>query len=178
MPSPQTPTKAHLSFTAETAPRATIAHVAKLASSIFNNGTISRLAGLNLQQRAVLCSIVNKETRRQERSPFITPTKTANKATSVAELFTKYTAMCKQDDRLLQPLKDTEFRDVVASLETLGLVHESKARSSSLLTPSPSSRSGRNNDERQIVTVVAEKEMRESLNGAGADLLRRLLDEN
>ncbi|KAK5943466.1 AAA ATPase [Knufia obscura] len=168
---------AQLSFTAESAPRATIAHVARLASSIFNNGTISRLSGLNLQQKAVLCSIVNKETRRQERNPFMTPTKSSNKAPSVAELFTKYTSLCKRDDGLLQPLKDTEFRDVVASLETLGLVHESKARSSSILTPSSSSRSGRNNDERLIVSAVAEKEMRESLNGAGADLLRRLLDE-
>ena len=176
--SPQSPVaKAGLSFSAESAPRATIAHVAKLASSIFNNGTNSRLAGLNLQQKAVLCSIVNKETRRQERNPFITPTKSSNKAPSVAELFTKYTSLCKRDDGLLQPLKDTEFRDVVASLETLGLVHESKARSSSLLSPSSSSRSGRNNEERCFVSAVAEKEMRESLNGAGTDLLRRLLDE-
>ncbi|KAK5084081.1 AAA ATPase [Exophiala xenobiotica] len=179
MSSPQSPSaKAGLSFTAESAPRATIAHVAKLASSMFNNGTISRLCGLNLQQKAVLCSIVNKETRRQERNPFITPTKSSNKAPSVAELFTKYTSLCKRDDGLLQPLKDTEFRDVVASLETLGLVYESKARSSSLLTPSSSSRSGRNNDERCFVSAVAEKEMRQSLNGAGTDLLRRLLDEH
>lgn len=161
----------------EMAPRATIAHVAKLASSIFNNGTSSRLGGLNLQQKAVLCSIVNKENRRQERNPFITPTKTANKAPTVGELFLRYTSLCKRDDGVLQPLKDTEFRDVVASLETLGLVHESKSRSSSLLTPSSSSRSGRSNDDRQIVSAVAEKEMRESLSGPGADLLQRLLDE-
>lgn len=169
--------QAQLHLSAETAPRATIAHVAKLASSIFNNGTLSRLAGLNLQQRAVLCSIVNKESKRQGRNLFITPTKTANKAPTVGELFSKYNLLCKRDDGLLQPLKDTEFRDVVASLETLGLVHESKARSSSLLTPSSSSRHGRNNDERQIASAVTEKEMRESLSGPGADLLQRLLDE-
>lgn len=179
MCSPQSPsTKPQLSYTAESAPRATIAHVAKLAASIFNNDTTSRLSGLNLQQKAVLCSIINKEIRRQERNPFITPTKSSNKAPSIAELFTKYTLLCNKDNGILQPLKDTEFRDVIASLETLGLVHESKARSSSLLTPSSTSRSGRNNDERLVVSVVAEKEMRESLNGAGADLLRRLLDEH
>lgn len=169
--------RTHLNFSVEMAPRATIAHVAKLASSIFNNGTLSRLGGLNLQQKAVLCSIVNKESKRQGRDLFITPTKTANKAPTVAELFLKYTSLCKRDDGVLQPLKDTEFRDVVASLETLGLVHESKARSSSLLTPSSSSRNNRNNDDRQIVSAVAEKEMRESLSGPGADLLQRLLDE-
>lgn len=171
------PTRVQLNFSVETAPRASIAHVAKLASSIFNNGTASRLGGLNLQQKAVLCSIVNKESRRQGRNLFITPTKNANKAPTVGELFLKYTLLCKRDDGLLQPLKDTEFRDVVASLETLGLVHESKSRSSSLLTPSSSSRSGRNKDDRQIASSVAEKEMRESLSGPGADLLQRLLDE-
>lgn len=173
---PSTPLRL-ASFTAENAPRATIAHVAKLASSIFNNGTLSRLSGLNLQQKAVLCSIISKENKGQERSPFITPTKSANKAPTVGELFLKYTWLCKRDDGLLQALKDTEFRDVVASLETLGLVHESKARSSSLLTPSSSSWMSRNGDNRQIASAVAEKEMRESLTGPGADLLRRLLDE-
>lgn len=164
-------------FTPENAPRANIAHVAKLASSIFNNGTTSRLVGLNLQQKAVLCSIVNKENSRQKRDLFITPTKLANKAPTVGELFTKYMSLCRQDDGLLQPLKDTEFRDVVASLETLGLVHESKMRSSSLLSPGSSSRSGRNHNERQIASAVTEKEMSESLTGPGADLLRRLLNE-
>lgn len=169
--------KVQLNLSVDTAPRATIAHVAKLASSIFNNGTLSRLGGLNLQQKAVLCSIVSKESRRQARNVFITPTKTANKAPTIGELFVKYTSLCKRDEGILQPLKDTEFRDVVASLETLGLVHESGARGSSFLTPSSSSRGGRNNDDRQIVSAVAEKEMRESLNGPGADLLQRLLDE-
>lgn len=173
----RSPQKSTLTFSTETAPRASIAHVAKLASSIFNNGTISRLSGLNLQQKAVLCSIVNKESRRQQRDLYSTPTKTANKAPTVGELFTKYMSLCKRDDGILQPLKDTEFRDVVASLETLGLVHESKARSSSLLTPSSSSRNGISSNERQIASAVSEKEMRESMTGAGADLLKRLLDE-
>ena len=164
-------------FTAETAPRATIAHVARLASSIFNNGTTSRLAGLNLQQKAVLCSIVNKETRRNSRDPFTTPTKSANKAPTVAELFSRYSSLCSRDDGILQPLKDTEFRDVVASLETLGLVHESGSRSTGLLTPTSSSRKGKTSNERQITSAVAEKEMRDSLVGPGTDLLRRLLDE-
>ncbi|KAK5076054.1 AAA ATPase [Lithohypha guttulata] len=175
--SAKTPRQCQLSFTAENAPRASIAHMAKLASSIFNNGTSSRLAGLNLQQKAVLCSIISKESRRQQRDPYITPTKSTNKAPTVGELFTKYTLLCRRDDGILQPLKDTEFRDVVASLETLGLVHESKARSSGLLTPSSSSRNREMHNDRAIASVVAEKEMRESLVGAGADLLKRLLDE-
>lgn len=164
--------------TPETAPRATIAHVARMASSIFNNGTTSRLAGLNLQQKAVLCSLVSNERKKAERDPYATPSKSSRKAPSVKELFAKYSLLCKRDEGLLQPLTDTEFRDVVASLETLGLVHEQRGNGSSLLTPTNTpSRSGRSNDDKQIVSAVSEQEMRESLSGAGGDLLRRLLDE-
>lgn len=167
-----------VSLTAETAPRATIAHAAKMASGIFNNGTLSRLSGLNLQQKAVLCSLVGGEKRKLERNPFVTPSKSSNKIPTVKDLFVKYSLLCKRDEGLLQALKDTEFRDVVASLETLGLVHEQRGRTSSLLTPtSTPSRAGRNNDDRHIVSAVSEKEMRNSLSGAGADLLRRLLEE-
>jgi cell division control protein 6 len=165
-------------MTPETAPRATIAHIARIASSIFNNGTVSRLAGLNLQQKAVLCSLVANEQKRAQRDPFATPSRSANTVPTVKDLFMKYTMLCKREDGMLQILKNTEFRDVVASLETLRLVHEWSGRSSSILTPSRTpSRSGKNADDRQIASAVSEKEMRESLNGAGGDLLQRLFDE-
>ena len=165
-------------WTPETAARATVAHVARLASSIFNNGTHSRLAGLNLQQKAILCSLVAMEKRKVARDPFSTPSKSANKAPAIKDLYTKYALLCTRDDGILQPLKNTEFRDVVASLETLGLVHESVGRTTSLLTPTKTpSRLGRNSDERQIVSGVSEKEMTDNLKGAGADLLQRLMYE-
>ena len=165
-------------FTIETAPRASIAHVARLAASIFNNGTTSRLIGLNLQQKAVLCSLVANETRREARDPFKTPSKSTKKILNIKDLFEKYAKLCQRDEGILQPLKNTEFRDVVASLETLGLVHESTGRNTTLLTPSKTpSRIGRNVDERQVVSAVSEAEMRDSLKGPGSDLLQRLLDE-
>ena len=166
-------------LTFETAPRASIAHVAKIAASIFNHGTLSRLSGLNLQQRAVLCSLVASESRQYRRDPYTTPSKSWSKVPTVKGLFEKYAALCKRDEGLLQPLKNTEFRDVVASLETLGLVHETSGRTSSLLTPTnTSSRSGRGGvDDKQVVSAISGKEMRDSLTGPGSDLLLRLLDE-
>lgn len=163
----------------ETAPRATIAHVAKIAASIFNNGTVSRLGGLNLQQKAVLCSLITAESRRHRRDPYTTPSKSAAKLPTIKGLFEQYAALCKRDEGLLHPLKNTEFRDVVASLETLGLVHEATGRTSSLLTPTNTpSRIGRGGmDDKQLVSAVSEKEMRDSLTGPGSDLLLRLLDE-
>jgi len=166
-----------LQYTPETAPRASIAHIARLSSSIFNNGISSRLAGVNLQQKAVLCSLLASEKKRTTRDPFATPSKSTSRIPTVKDLFVKYSSLCKRDDGLLHPLKTTEFRDVVASLETLGLVHESTGRASSLSTPTKSpSREGRNPDDKQIVSGVSEREMVDSLTGPGADLLMRLLD--
>lgn len=165
-------------LTATTAPQATPKHVAKLASSIFSNGTVSRLGGLNLQQKAALCSLVASEQRQNGRDPFKTPSKSAKRVPTVKDLFEKYGRLCQRDDGILPVLKNTEFRDVVASLETLGLMHEAVGRNSSMLTPSKTpSRMGRSMDERQFVSAVSESEMRESLTGPGAELLARLLDE-
>lgn len=162
----------------ETAPRVTIAHVAKIAANFFNNSAISRLNGLNLQQKAVLCSLVASENRNNKRDPFQTPSKSWLRIAKVKELFETYGKLCRRDEGLLQPLKNTEFRDVVASLETLGLAHEATGRLSSLLTPSRTpSRNGKVSDDKQVVSAVSEKEMRDVLEGPGSDLLRRLLDE-
>ncbi|KIX07123.1 uncharacterized protein Z518_05100 [Rhinocladiella mackenziei CBS 650.93] len=166
-------------LTVETAPRASIGHVAKIAAGIFNNGTLSRLGGLNLQQKAVLCSLVASENRQYQRDPYTTPSKSWSKIPTIKELFEKYAILCKRDEGLLQPLKNTEFRDVVASLETLGLVQETLGRNSSVLTPTPTpSRTGRGMDDKQVVSAVTEKEMRDSLSGPGSDLLLRLLDDD
>lgn len=111
-------------LTPATAPRATISHLASITSSIFNTGSTSaRLSALNLQQKAVLCSLLTAEKRRARRiaDPFSTPTKAGKLPPSVAELWTMYREMCTRDD-VLQPLTKTEFGDVVGSLEGLGLV--------------------------------------------------------
>ena len=69
---PDTPRKSDKSTTAsistisvEDAPRATISHVVRVTSAAFNNGTKERLRTLNLQQKAVLCSLAALEQRSQ-----------------------------------------------------------------------------------------------------------------
>lgn len=180
-PSRSSPSKTESSsssvLSAETAPRASIQHVARLATSIFSHGAVARLSGLNLQQKAVLCSLVAVERRQISRDPFKTPSKSAQKIPDVRELYEGYGRMCQNGDGLLPVLKNTEFRDVVASLETLGLLHEAIGRGSSMLTPSKTpSRTGKNIDERRYVSAVSESEMRDSLEGPGGDLLRRFMD--
>lgn len=165
-------------LTMETAPRATPAHVAAIASNIFNNATTTRLGGLNLQQKAVLCSLVTSESRQQHRDPYKTPSKSQSRIPTVKGLFEKYTMLCKRDGALV-PLKITEFWDIVSSLEALGLVQEAAGRQSSLLTPSKTpSRSGRALDDKAVVSAVSEKEVKNSLNGPGAELLLNLFEEH
>jgi cell division control protein 6 len=162
-------------LTAETAARATVAHIARVAATIFNNDAVSRLDGLNLQQKAVLCSLVAAEKRRSNRDPFSTPSKHANKKPMLGDLFASYSGLCKREN-VLCPLSSTEFRDVVASLETLGLVHEASARASFLTpTKTPSRLGNKNIEDKQFASSVSEKEMDDNLQGPGTEILKALL---
>lgn len=162
-------------LTAENAPRATVAHVARLTSASFNSNAISRLDGLNLQQKAVLCSLVAAEKKKSERDPFSTPSKNANRKPMLKDLFASYTGLCKREN-VLCPLSSTEFRDVVASLDTLGLVQEASSRAS-FLTPSktPSRLGSSDIADKQFASAVSQRELDENLQGPGTEILKRLL---
>ncbi|KAL9113503.1 MAG: hypothetical protein Q9187_007608, partial [Circinaria calcarea] len=75
-------------LTPETAPRATIVHMARVTASAFNNGTAQRLQSLNLQQKAALCALVAFEKKQQSRSRnlFATPSKSANTVPTIRKL--------------------------------------------------------------------------------------------
>ncbi|PGH11500.1 hypothetical protein AJ79_04875 [Helicocarpus griseus UAMH5409] len=164
-------------YTAATAPRATVAHVARVTSSAFGNGTTQRLQGLNLQQKAVLCSLIALGRKQQDAdSTFSTPSRSSRSiAPTVSQLFVTYSTLCRKD-KVLQPLSSTEFRDVISSLETLGLLGEAQGRGGFTRTPSKSSTPSRNGaDDRGLVCFVGEKEVESHISGAGEAILRGLL---
>ena len=68
----------------QNAPRATIAHVARISASALSNGTPQRLKTLNLQQKAALCVLISLENsnRRRFRSVMDTPSKTSGTETA------------------------------------------------------------------------------------------------
>ncbi|QSS50129.1 cell division cycle protein [Histoplasma capsulatum var. duboisii H88] len=212
-------------YTAATAPRATVAHVARVTASTFGHGTVQRLQGLNLQQKAALCVLIvlgrrktdfdngdrkrgmhngTLDTPSSSKSPWSTTSSMAAGAAGAAaaaaaptvnELFVTYSALCRRD-KILQPLAATEFRDVVGSLETLGLVGEVQAqgrgraststtsrvggRSMGTSTPSkpktPTRRAGAGPgaDERKLVCFVGEGEVEKLICGEGEAILRGL----
>ena len=169
-------------LTIETAPRASIAHVNKITSSTMGNGTNQRLKTLNLQQKAALCALVALEKRKREQATNVmaTPSKSKNAAPSIKALYDVYCLLCKQDS-ILHPLTSTEFRDVVASLETLSLINAVDGRNGSFVGMTPSKRARKFGggvgvgDEKRVGSCVSEKEVAMAVEGLGGGILRSIL---
>ncbi|KAK9462759.1 P-loop containing nucleoside triphosphate hydrolase protein [Lipomyces oligophaga] len=89
-------------------PKVTIAHIAKICSIAFGGSSVQRVRSLNLHQKAVLCALVLGE-------------KKAKSSLTVRGLFECYEATCA-NDKLLDSLKSTEFKEVVNALESCGVV--------------------------------------------------------
>ncbi|KAJ4344444.1 AAA ATPase [Didymosphaeria variabile] len=189
-PAVRSPTKAMAKsalaqLTALNAPRATIAHMARITATVFSNGTSQRLKNLNLQQKAVLCSLSALEKRKRvsaAENVFDTPSKAHSTAPTIKELFEAYTAVCKREQKL-HPLTSTEFRDIVGSLETLSLVSAVEGRAGSLVavnTPSRKSKGGFGGasvDDRRVASCLDVKEISECLVGPARDILKGIFSD-
>ena len=199
-----TPTKSTLlsSLTLLTAPKVTIAQVSRVSSAAFGNGTMQRLQALHLQQKAALCALLSHQREAREKSyigssVFATPSKKSLAAhltaPTIRALHETYSTLCRRENSL-QALTVTEFMDVINGLETMGLVgEESKGGKGIASTPPSCGRkkirngifgciagtvvcsSSRAMEERRIVSFVGQKEVEESLDGPGGDILRGLL---
>lgn len=196
---PKTDPLAHL--TADTAPRATIAHIARLTSSIFNTGATQRLQGLNLQQKAVLCALVGCEERNRRAAadsamdlPHTPSRKGRGKAgesaaPTIKALFDIYAKACKKENSL-HPLTATEFGDVVNSLETLSLISAMDGKSGSFQvvaagTPSRKGRGGfgtpsgrKGQEEKRMASAVGMGDVRTMLEGTkvGKGILEGMIE--
>ncbi|KAH6685297.1 cell division control protein [Plectosphaerella plurivora] len=167
-------------LTVETAPRASIAHLNKVTVAAFSNGTSQRLKTLNLQQKAALCALVAVETRNRAAKSIITstPSKTQSLAPTTKILFDTYSLSCTRDS-LLHPLSSSEFREVVGSLETLGLVSPVDGKTGSFITHTPGKRGRKpafaSAEERRLASCVGEKEVEQMAEGVGAGILTSIL---
>ena len=164
-----------------TAPRATIAHLARLAATTFNHGTAARLATLTLQQKAALCALVSREKRaaaRWRRLALATPSKSSVRrgagGAGVREAWDAYRGLCAREAAgRLAPLSRVEFGEVLEGLEQLGLVGAVGGREAG----------GRGRkgmglglvEEKRVESRVTETEMRGCLEGVEGEILRRLL---
>lgn len=160
-----------------TAPRVTIAHVARVSASALGNGTSQRLQTLNLQQKAALGALIfleKKERSSQSRLTPNTPSRPSDRCPTVRDSYETYCLLCKRDNTL-HPLTVVEFYDVVGGLETLGLTGEANARTFGKYTPSKRSVK---REERRVSSWVTEKEFECCLEGVGGTILKRLLEND
>ncbi|KND89518.1 Cell division control protein 18 [Tolypocladium ophioglossoides CBS 100239] len=170
-------------MTAETAPRASIGHLNKITAAAFSNGTTQRLKTLNLQQKAALSALVAYENRARSMAKSAsvpsTPSKSHTMAPTIKMLFDTYCQLCTRDS-VLHPLSSSEFREVVGSLETLGLVNAVDGKNGSFATAQTPSKRGRkgavgSGDEKRIASSVSEKDMESVTDGVGAGILKSIL---
>lgn len=160
-----------------TAPRVTIAHVARVTSAALGHGTSQRLQKLNLQQKAALCALMSLEKKRRapRHSRFDTPSKsTTLSLPSIKDWYEIYSSLCKRDSTL-HPLTAVEFYDVVGGLETLGLVGEGDKGGFKKITPKK--KAGKRED-RRMSSWVSEKELGGCLEGVGGGILKALLESD
>jgi cell division control protein 6 len=172
-------------LTVGNAPRATIAHMARITATVFSNGTTQRLQNLNLQQKAVLCALSALENKRSATASNVlaTPSKTYSTAPTIKAIYEAYTALCKRENTL-HPLTSTEFRDIVGSLETLSLISAVEGKSGSLVTAGTPSRKGRGGggfggsvvEERRVASSISSSELTAALTGPGSNILKGLLN--
>ena len=168
-------------LTAETAPRASIGHLNKVTAAAFSNGTTQRLKALNLQQRAALCALVAFENRNRAAMKIntgSTPSKSQSLAPTIRTLFGTYCTLCTRDS-VLHPLSSSEFREVVGSLETLGLVAAVNGKNGSFTPQTPSKRGRKiataSGDDKRIASCTGDKDMESVADGVGAGILRSIL---
>ncbi|KAI9681641.1 MAG: AAA ATPase [Trizodia sp. TS-e1964] len=168
-------------LTPENAPRVTIAHIARITSAVFGNGTSQRLQSLNLQQKAALCTLLALEKRKRAllANLMATPSKTNSAAPTVRSIFEAYSALCKRD-KILHTLTNTEFKDVIGSLEAMSLVSNVDGKGGSfgaVGTPSKRGKAfgGGLEEQRRFASCVGEKELERALEGPGCDILRAIL---
>lgn len=180
-----------VTYSLETAPKATIAHMAKVTAQVFSNGATQRLTTLNLQQKAVLCTLAALEKKKRdnqiERYIMATPSKVNRTAPSIKQLFEAYSGLCKRE-YLFTSLSNLEFRDVVSGLEALSLVSDVDGKNGSFAPVTPSktpSRRGKGGfagagraDDRRVASAVGIKELHAALEGPGGDLLKTMLEGN
>ncbi|KAF2178563.1 cell division control protein Cdc6 [Zopfia rhizophila CBS 207.26] len=176
-------------LTIESAPRAMVSHMAQVTATVFSNGTGQRLQNLNLQQKAVLCTLAALEQKKRnlatERT-LATPSKDHSTAPTVKALFEAYATVCTRENSL-HPLTSVEFRDIVGGLETLSLISAVDGKAGSLVvfagTPSRKGKGGgifrgAVEEDRRVASAVDTKELASALVGLGSGILKGILDGN
>lgn len=102
----------------ETKPVVSIATMARVCSQVFGGNNTQRIKMLNLQQKAVLCTVASAE----KQLSIEALTGGVDVPLTIQRLFDHYVSSCKKH-RMLSPLPLNEFLDVCSALESYSVVN-------------------------------------------------------
>lgn len=118
--------KEYNALTAETAPKVSISHVARICATALNGtSSLARLKLLNLHQCLVLICLARLEQTRSEQSMargLLLDRRLKPKAIGVSDLFTFYRKLT-QGSSGVPALSKPEFSGILSTLQTLGVVN-------------------------------------------------------
>ncbi|RDW25298.1 P-loop containing nucleoside triphosphate hydrolase protein [Yarrowia lipolytica] len=99
-------------------PVVSIATMARVCSQVFGGNNSQRIKMLNLQQKAVLCTVASAE----KQLSIEAITSGVDVPLTIQRLFDHYTSSCKKH-RMLSPLPFNEFLDVCSALESYSVIN-------------------------------------------------------
>ncbi|KAI9501761.1 P-loop containing nucleoside triphosphate hydrolase protein [Coemansia spiralis] len=103
------------------APKVTIMHIAKVLTSLNGSPIAQKLNALNFQQKLVLCAYVSLSRKDTSSATSVPSKKSAANIIAVASLYAEYTSISNRLN-MLAPVTRTEFLDLVAMMETQGVL--------------------------------------------------------
>lgn len=111
------------------APKVTVAHVARICSTVFGGSTVNRIKSLNLQSKAVLCTLVAEERALSSQglsqlgaTTSVSSTITSSSSFTIMKLFDRYAQVCSRE-KVLGGLQFNEFLEIISALEFAGVVN-------------------------------------------------------
>jgi len=94
-------------------PQVTIMHILKATNNAFGSASIQKLKRLNVQQKVIVCVMMNILNKKEENV--------------VGKLNAEYINSCRKY-RMISPVSKSEFNDLVSMLESCGIITLGKAR--------------------------------------------------
>ncbi|KAK6334083.1 AAA ATPase [Orbilia brochopaga] len=154
------------SLTALSAPRATLAHIARISTTSFGITSNTRLKSLNINQKAVVCALV------------VLSRKMNGGGVPVKELWQRYLELCKSDNVLFPTVTKMEFVDILSALEAAGVAEVDGGVGSTGVAGTPSKRGRKaavvGKEERLIRATVKEEEVKAVVGADGGQILMKM----
>ncbi|KAK6334747.1 AAA ATPase [Orbilia javanica] len=155
-------------LTALSAPRASLAHIARISTTSFGITSNTRLKTLNINQKAVVCALV------------VLSRKVNGGGVLVKDLWQRYLELCKSDNVLFPTVTKMEFLDILSGLEAAGVAEISGGGGpTGGLTPSKRGRGkAAGKDEKMIRATVKEDEVKTVVGQDGGQVLLKMFTES